>query len=196
MKTLFGYRLISVMMAMFLCVVMTGAAFAEGNTRVLGNEKAGYITVEGRYYDYITSGIDAEVLEKAPETTGYCQYICMEGPCSGMIVTLSGYHYIDLNPTGTLDETVNMLANDMLSYCDEQVFVEMDYQVYPTRVSDDMSVVLLLMRENNPEVEYITLYGVIPFDQEGHVGYYFFENVPLTEEAYMHVIEIIMSAHF
>lgn len=181
--------------AVLLCCMALSGALAEEPT-VMGNDKAGYLTANEQYYDFVSSNVDPESIVQAEQLTGYCQYFCAEGPCAGMIITMSGYHASQLMEGGDELDHLNVLANHVIEVAKATTYRQIAYEVQLMYFSETSGMVLITMRDDGNTENPNVMFGVIPFNGTNQYGLYYFEQFPLTEEAVAYIVDLVSTFHF
>lgn len=180
-------RVLTFALALFM---VCGAALAtESEPTRLGNDIAGYLTTDVQFFPFTSINIPAEDAQKMKEDTGYCQYICLEGPASGTILTMNSYTAEYLGE-GTLTDHLNLLATLNYQYFGP-LFENPTYDIQ-TVATDDMHgfLLMLIFDQNtleNPDVFLIA----IPYHSDGYYGELIFENFEYNEDAMLFLASVI-----
>jgi len=176
-------------LVMVLWMVCGMALAAEGESTRMGNDVAGYITADEWFTNFVSVDIPAEKAEQMKETMGYCQYVCMEGPAEGMIVTMMGYTAADLGEGG-LQEHVNLLANTAYSGV-AGLYEEPACQSTGIAIDEVRGSGLLVVAEQNKPDDPMFLIIAIPYHVDGYYGVYYFENFEPTDEVSLYIQNLL-----
>lgn len=169
-------RLAAILMVVFMGLGMA----AQAEEMQLGNDTAGYMTTDLDFYPFISVDIPEETRLQLEKDMGYCQYMCLSDPFSGMIMTMMGYRAEDLGE-GTLIDHLNLLLGTALDGL-SSLYVEPGHQASMMELNEEIGCAIMGIYEMDEAAAENDIMVVVLYGADGRYAVCYFEGIGSSVE--------------